>query len=183
MSNHSGHFRSFSGIGEVSQPVVFPQRLAGNLHTGDSDELSALADNYEPFEDGKEFTNPAHRYSFDLDLFGRHSLFQALNRTCTSFGKEKLAEWFRKSSGDKGRDNPTAGGDKGTGCLFRFPGNIPDHRACSTKRAYKRPQEEIKEWTEAPAYFSKKWWSRPLLGIVPGVNIVLAMLEVAGSFR
>ena len=58
-----------------------------------SDELSALADNYEPFEDGKEFTNPAHRYSFDLDLFGRHSLFQALNRTCTSFGKEKLAEW------------------------------------------------------------------------------------------
>lgn len=35
MSNHSGHFRSFSGIGEVSQPVVFPQRLAGNLHTGE----------------------------------------------------------------------------------------------------------------------------------------------------
>ena len=60
-----------------------------------SDELSALADNYEPFEDGKEFTNPAHRYSFDLDLFGRHSLFQALNRTCTSFGKEKLAEWLQ----------------------------------------------------------------------------------------
>ena len=29
-------------------------------------------------------------------------------------------------------------------------------------------------------YFSKKWWSRPLLGIVPGVNIVLAMLGVAG---
>ena len=28
-------FVSFSGIGEVSQPVVFPQRLAGNLHTGE----------------------------------------------------------------------------------------------------------------------------------------------------
>ena len=88
-----------------------------------SDELSALADNYEPFEDGKEFTNPAHRYSFDLDLFGRHSLFQALNRTCTSFGK----------------DNPTAGGDKGTGCLFRFPGNIPDHRP-ALQRGDKRPR-------------------------------------------
>ena len=35
MSHYSGHFRSFSGIGEVSQPVVFPQRLAGNLHTGE----------------------------------------------------------------------------------------------------------------------------------------------------
>lgn len=104
-----------------------------------SDELSALADNYEPFEDGKEFTNPAHRYSFDLDLFGRHSLFQALNRTCTSFGKEKLAEWLQKSSGDKGRDNPTAGGDKGTGCLFRFPGNIPDYRS-ALQRGDKRPR-------------------------------------------
>lgn len=35
MSHYSGHFRSFSGIGKVSQPVVFPQRLAGNLHTGE----------------------------------------------------------------------------------------------------------------------------------------------------
>ena len=86
-----------------------------------------------------------------------------------------------KSSGDKGRDNPTAGGDKGTGCLFRFPGNIPDHRPVLQRATSDR--EEIKEWTEAPAYFSKKWWSRPLLGIVPGVNIVLAMLGVAGSFR
>ena len=48
---------------------------------------------------------------------------------------------------------------------------------CIRDRLYKgatSDREEIKEWTEAPAYFSKKWWSRPLLGIVPGVNIVLA---------
>lgn len=83
-----------------------------------------------------------------------------------------------KSSGDKGRDNPTAGGDKGTGCLFRFRETFR-----ITGLLYKgatSDREEIKEWTEAPAYFSKKWWSRPLLGIVPGVNIVLAMLGVAG---
>lgn len=42
-----------------------------------NDELSALADNHQPFDDGKEFADPAHRYSFDLDLFGKHSLFQA----------------------------------------------------------------------------------------------------------
>ncbi len=33
----------------------------------------------------------------------------------------------------------TAGGDKGTGCLFRFPGNIPDHRP-ALQRGDKRPR-------------------------------------------
>ena len=59
MSHHSGHFRSFSGIGEVSQPVVFRKDWLETCIRVNSDELSALADNYEPFEDGKEFTNPA----------------------------------------------------------------------------------------------------------------------------
>lgn len=143
-----------------------------------SDELSALADNYEPFEDGKEFTNPAHRYSFDLDLFGRHSLFQALNRTCTSFGKEKLAEWLQNHLEIKEEIIQRQEATKELAAYsdfretFRITGLL--YKGATSDR------EEIKEWTEAPAYFSKKWWSRPLLGIVPGVNIVLAMLGVAG---
>ena len=143
-----------------------------------SDELSALADNYEPFEDGKEFTNPAHRYSFDLDLFGRHSLFQALNRTCTSFGREKLAEWLQNHLEIKEEIIQRQEATKELAAYsdfretFRITGLL--YKGATSDR------EEIKEWTEAPAYFSKKWWSRPLLGIVPGVNIVLAMLGVAG---
>lgn len=60
------------------------------------DEISALDNNYEPFDEGAEFVNAGHRYSLDLDIFGHHSLFQAMNRTCTSFGKNKLAEWLQK---------------------------------------------------------------------------------------
>ena len=41
-------------------------------------------------------------------------------------------------------------------------------------------REEIREWTEAPAYFSRKWWSRPLLWLVPCTNILLAALGFAG---
>ena len=128
-----------------------------------SDELSALADNYEPFEDGKEFTNPAHRYSFDLDLFGRHSLFQALNRTCTSFGKEKLAEWLQNHLEIKEEIIQRQEATKELAAYsdfretFRITGLL--YKGATSDR------EEIKEWTEAPAYFSKKWWSRPLLGI------------------
>ena len=60
------------------------------------DEISALDNNYEPFDEGTEFINAGHRYSLDLDIFGHHSLFQAMNRTCTSFGKNKLAEWLQE---------------------------------------------------------------------------------------
>lgn len=47
------------------------------------EELQALSGDYSSFEDGKEYVNPEHPYSFDLDIFGRRSLFQSINRTCT----------------------------------------------------------------------------------------------------
>lgn len=43
------------------------------------------------YEDGKEFLDAKHPYSFDIDLFGPHSLFEHLNRTSTVIGSEKLA--------------------------------------------------------------------------------------------
>nr|WP_294674204.1 hypothetical protein [uncultured Fluviicola sp.] len=43
------------------------------------------------YEDGKEFLDTKHPYSFDIDLFGPHSLFEHLNRTSTVIGSEKLA--------------------------------------------------------------------------------------------
>src|SRR4051812_42617645 len=40
---------------------------------------------------GKEYTDPHHPYSFDLDIFGEGGLFPYLNRTSTSFGQEALS--------------------------------------------------------------------------------------------
>ena len=57
-------------------------------------ELSALNYDISSFEDGAEFINPAHLYSYDLDVFGPHSLFQYINRTCTQLGKSLLANWL-----------------------------------------------------------------------------------------
>ena len=41
-----------------------------------------------PFENGIEFTDFSHPYSYDLDIFGENSLFQNLNRTYTFIGKK-----------------------------------------------------------------------------------------------
>lgn len=54
------------------------------------DEVSFLNGQFH-FDEGKEFLNPQHAFSYDLDLFGKNSIFQFLNRTGTSLGKNTLA--------------------------------------------------------------------------------------------
>ena len=54
-------------------------------------ELSYFRNNFSPFEDGTEFIDLHHEYSYDLDIFGPESLFNRINRTVTLKGKEMLA--------------------------------------------------------------------------------------------
>ncbi len=58
------------------------------------DELKALEGKYNKFEDGVQFTPHDHFYANDMDVFGRASLFQFLNRTTSELGAEKLATWL-----------------------------------------------------------------------------------------
>ena len=55
-------------------------------------EKAFLNEGSLPFMNGSEFTQKDHPYSYDLDFFGEHSLFQTLNRTSTVQGKQKLAD-------------------------------------------------------------------------------------------
>ena len=60
-----------------------------------SKELKGLNNDFSEFDEGKEFADAEHLYSFDLDIFGRKSLFQAINHTCTHIGKTTLADWMK----------------------------------------------------------------------------------------
>ena len=60
------------------------------------EEVSRLNFKFNGIEDGAEFVDEKHSYSNDLDIFGRNSLFQLINRTGTSRGKQLLAEWLMK---------------------------------------------------------------------------------------
>ena len=55
-------------------------------------ELAALDYDTSCFDGGEEFADPAHLYAYDLDVFGTHSLFQYINRTCTEPGRRLLAD-------------------------------------------------------------------------------------------
>ena len=60
-------------------------------------EIRVLNGDYFNLDSGSEFINATHYYSYDIDLFGRGSFFQYLNRTTTNEGKKKLSEILTKN--------------------------------------------------------------------------------------
>lgn len=64
-------------------------------------ELSYHAGDYSCFADGSEYADPKHPFTYDMDIFGRQSLFQRINRTVSSGGADRLAECLSNLSGDK----------------------------------------------------------------------------------
>ena len=54
-------------------------------------ELKVLDRDYHDLPTGAEFEDPLHPFSQDIDLFGKASFFQYLNRTALAEGKHKLA--------------------------------------------------------------------------------------------
>lgn len=53
------------------------------------------------FYNGEEYITPIHSYASDLDIYGKHSLFQLINRSVTKTGNNTLAGWLSKPSLNK----------------------------------------------------------------------------------
>lgn len=55
-------------------------------------EIAVLKGDVSKLDTGSEFENQLHEFSYDIDLFGKGSFFQYLNRTVIPSGKELLAK-------------------------------------------------------------------------------------------
>lgn len=58
------------------------------------EELKRLSLNLKDLLNGTEYYDQQHPYHEDLDIFGKHSLFQLINRSATSDGSERVATWL-----------------------------------------------------------------------------------------
>jgi DNA mismatch repair ATPase MutS len=57
-------------------------------------EIQLLNKNFQNINEGNEFIDKQHNFLSDLDIFGKRSIFQILNRTGTFTGRMKLAQWL-----------------------------------------------------------------------------------------
>lgn len=76
------------------QDILNAQRYHEALTQINQNEVKYWQYEYADFEDGQAFTDATHPNSADLDLFGRFSLFQYINRAATSIGQQRLADYF-----------------------------------------------------------------------------------------
>jgi hypothetical protein len=67
-------------------------RLYTALKQVNENELRYLEGDLSPFKTGQVYTETAHRYTYDLDIFGEKSVFQHLDRTTTGVGERQLAD-------------------------------------------------------------------------------------------
>lgn len=141
-------------------------------------ELAALNYDTSAFDDGEEFVDQAHLYTFDLDVFGPHSLFQYINRTCTQLGKNRLADWLNRHLE---RKEEIVKRQEAVSELtpelkfrqrFRILGLLHKGKAAD--------EEELKAWSVSPSVFRTKPLLRALPVVVTVTNIVCIALAFAG---
>lgn len=142
------------------------------------EELQALSGDYSSFEDGKEYVNPEHPYSFDLDIFGRRSLFQSINRTCTFFGKARLAKWLQnhlheKTSIEKRQEMVRKISEH---TLFREQFRV----AGLVHHGQSSDGEKIQAWSQSPAQYLHAGWVKAFIWGVPVINSLLLITSLIG---
>ena len=133
--------------------------------------------NFGQLDDGKEYIKEDHLFSYDLDLFGRGSLFQYINRTSTITGKDRLAEMLSYIEKEKpeiiNRQEAIA---ELSPILtwqqdFRVLGLITEENPDDISG--------LKSWVGLPPDFNSVFF-KILIIAVPTINLIVFLLSVAG---
>lgn len=117
-------------------------------------ELDAIRKrDYSPFAEGNAFIDSTHLYTYDLDVFGPHSLFQYLNHTGTQMGERCLAEWLN-------RPLETASAIRERQEAVKELNDVSTRLTFQAEGLYQRgnalDEEEIKAWAQEPILFGAK---------------------------
>ena len=147
------------------------------LITINEDELKALAHNYYHFEDGASHTPKQHLYANDLDIFGRASLFQYINRTGSEMGSAILADWLLQPAT--------------TTTLLQRQAAIKELSAATVwrqqlqafgkqKKIQLATQQRLQNWLNEPDNFSSAKYIGWLRYILPAIIIGIIILNIAG---
>lgn len=88
--------------------LTFQKKLLQELIAINKKELKALKRAFFDFPEGNEFKEDMHYFSQDIDLFGKGSFYQYLNRTATREGAISLAKKLKNNAIDGIKDKQQA---------------------------------------------------------------------------
>jgi ABC-type lipoprotein export system ATPase subunit len=138
-------------------------------------EINVINGDYSSLNEGKEFMDSTHYYSFDIDLFGKGSFFQYCNRTVTSEGKKTLAKSLIENNITAIKEKQNAIKELSEKPLWR-----QQFSALASLVKTDFSTDEIVNWLQnyKPS-FSKKWVFLPMVfSIISLVLIILLALQI-----
>jgi len=141
------------------------------------DELKALSHDYYHFEDGLGHSPKEHLYSNDLDIFGRASLFQYINRTASEMGSALLADWLLHPADTAIlQQRQTAIKELAIETEWRQQLQALGKQ----KKIQTATQQRLQNWLNEPKGFSSaKYWAW-LRFVLPGILLTILALNIAG---
>ena len=143
------------------------------------EECDALNHQYETFDDGQEYVNPTHPYTYDLDIFGPKSLFQYMNRTCCTPGKQCLATWLGEqlTEREKIEERQEAVSELSRLLDFRQQFRI----AGLLHHGQTNDDQMLREWSRQSPLLRNRRWMRWLPAIVGSCNLMVLLAVATGA--
>lgn len=144
-------------------------------------ELKSLSGDYYDFETGAEHIPKEHPYANDLDIFGRASIFQYINRTTSEPGSRRLADYLKSTASiDDISKRQIA-----TKELSKKINWVQDLMAEGKKNKITfSTKKRLEDWVKEPPVFSKfrPWkWLRYLLPAIILSVVTLYILDKVGD--
>lgn len=163
---------AFFVVLNIHANIKFQLGLSKELIKINKDEISLLNGEEVEIENGERFLDSKHLYAYDLDIFGRKSLYQFLNRTATFLGENKLANLLsRKSSETDILQNQEAIKELRTKVDWRQDVLAYSRIAKDDESTYKK----LKHWVEKEDYEIPKWLHIAAF-ILPAILLVSSVL-------
>ena len=143
-------------------------------------ELKALSGDISHFPDGAGYTDTAHPYSYDLDLFGKGSVYQLLCRSATNGSAALLAEQLQLLTLDKA---VITGRQEIIRELATRPELLQAFRvAGASVPEGAKDQHRVKDWLQGPDLFINNILVRIAAVLMPLLSLAgIAMSIVEGD--
>jgi hypothetical protein len=144
-------------------------------------EINALNGDLSAFDPGANFIDYHHEYSYDLDIFGEHSIYRLVNRTATPLGKEKLASrlLFPGTNAAEIRARQES--------IKELVGKLPwrqDFLATALESDWeKTPDHQVRAWLDAPDVFTKTQFFKWAIWLNSIISVSLIILYVLSAFN
>lgn len=88
----------FAVLLKVHNKIAYRKAHAQFIAAINTAEISRIEVDLKSFDTGERFIDANHPYMTDLDVFGKNSLFQLLNRCTAESSKQLLATWLSQAA-------------------------------------------------------------------------------------